>query len=97
MMFKILVLGVSRRTSKEEIHKAYLKLAMANHPDIHGAEQSDKYLEIQDRNLTKFLCSFQDEVFAVHNGQRSFEFLIRVFSGNTEKAFQTFFCVEEMN
>ena len=52
MMFKILVLGVSRRTSQEEIHKAYLKLAMANHPDIHGAEQSDKYLEIQDRNLT---------------------------------------------
>ena len=34
--------------TKSQIHQAYLKLAMANHPDIHGDKKVDTYVEIQE-------------------------------------------------
>ena len=34
--------------TKQQIHAAYLKQAMANHPDIHGEARVDSYVAIQE-------------------------------------------------
>ena len=34
--------------TKSQIHQAYLKLAMANHPDIHGDKKVETYVQIQE-------------------------------------------------
>ena len=41
-------MGVNRAMTKSQIHQAYLKLAMANHPDIHGDKKVDTYVQIQE-------------------------------------------------
>ena len=45
------ILGVSRTASKEEIRKAYLKMAMANHPDRGGDTELMKKINLAYERL----------------------------------------------
>ena len=47
MIKLILVLGVTRKMTPKEIHSEYLKKTMSCHPDIHGDEKKEQYLELQ--------------------------------------------------
>jgi len=65
------ILGVSRNASKEEIKKAYRRLAHKYHPDKGGDEQRFKEINANMINLGQLLISlvFLKIIVLTENGQ----------------------------
>jgi len=96
------VLGVSRKMSPKEIHSEYLKKTMSCHPDIHGDEKKNEYLELQKAYEqikemgTKGGQEWSGSAFTSEKGQQakqssptSFKFMANATEWNNSRAFMS--------